>query len=125
MNKGCWRSRLFLTALVLAVGWRFCIADEPAVNAPAEPLTRGQVDALARKFNPIARVEFTDADIKNVCKIVADSTGLSIVVSPQVTGRIGIWARDMNPIDLLDRAVRAAGAGLPSSPGSQSTRKRV
>ncbi len=66
--------------------------------------------ANTRTFAPIPRVEFTDTDIRAVCKVVSDTTGLSIFVSPEVKARVGVWGRDIDPMELLRRAVDASGA---------------
>jgi len=99
--------RLLCWCLVLAglLGiWHPCSGEE------AEHLSREEIARLAERYRPISRVEFPDSDIRNVCKVISDTTGLSIFVGPEVKQRVGVWARDINPIDLLDRAVAAAGA---------------
>lgn len=92
---------------------------DPAATSPADtrpngtsstaprdgliPAPQAKQSLEGRKFKPLPRVEFEDADIRAIVKMVADSTGLSIFVSPNVNATAGIWASNIDPIHLLNR----------------------
>ncbi len=57
----------------------------------------------------IAIVEFTDADITDVFKIISDNSGWSIFASRSARLKVSLWAKDITARELLDKAVAAAG----------------
>jgi len=109
--------------------WAGCLALILVLLAPAgprrdawaateQPLTQEQIDRLAASSMKVPRVEFQGAEIERVCRVVADTTGMSVFVSPEVSKRVSVWARDISPIALLDRAVAAAGATYVITPSA-------
>ena len=57
----------------------------------------------------ISVVEFVDTDILDVFKIISDATGWSIFASKSAKAKVSLWVKDITALELLDRAVSAAG----------------
>jgi len=109
-NSASWLGTGKATILSLVLVLILLCAGRAVGGEEPDLLTREEISRLAEEFSPIARVEFHDTDIRSVCKVVADTTGYSVFVSPSVKERVGVWGRDINPIELLDRATAAARA---------------
>lgn len=65
------------------------VADE---QVPAEQGTETQ--EIAKK-NGLVSIDFRDADIKNVLKVLAYNSGVNIVAGPEVTGLVTIQLKDV------------------------------
>src|SRR4051812_43901660 len=66
----------------------------------------------ANQARIIANVEFVDAPITTVFKMVSDLTGWSIIMSPEVSKappKINLWIKNMSPEQVLDRLTSVAG----------------
>jgi type IV pilus assembly protein PilQ len=97
-----------------------------AVAAPlsAEPLTADQPILLAQARVPVLAqtqpprqqprlisLDFKDADINNILRILAEFSGLNIVTSDDVKGRVTVKLQNVPWQQALDSVVRAAKLG--------------
>ncbi len=95
---------------VLVVG-AWCLDKCPAQQA-YDPFASRTSNATDRQYGVIASVEFVDAPITTVFKMISDLTGWSIVMSPEVSTKppkINIWIKNLTPEQVLDQ-VAALGS---------------
>lgn len=62
--------------------------------------------------NAISSVEFVDAPVTTLFKMISDLTGWSIMMSPEVSKqppRINIWVKNMTADEVLNRVIEVAG----------------
>ncbi|MDE1919891.1 MAG: type IV pilus secretin PilQ [Candidatus Omnitrophica bacterium] len=92
-----------LTLLMTAVTWGQKIwADGPAAAAVAA--VHGTAQADLSPEGGLVSLDFQDADIRNVLKVLAFKSGVNIVAAPDVTGVVNIelkdvpWERALNVI---------------------------
>lgn len=104
-RKGCGMLWLAASVFMLTVGLKAPVC----LGQSSDILSREEVSELGKRFEPLRVIQFEETDLGVICKIVSDTTGLSVFLSPSVKEKVGIWARDINPIELLDRACEAAG----------------
>jgi type IV pilus assembly protein PilQ len=64
----------------------------PAVAAEAQVPA---AEATANKKSGLVSIDFRDADIKNVLKVLAYNSGVNIVAGPEVTGLVTIQLKDV------------------------------
>ena len=63
----------------------------------------------------IASMEFVDAPITTVFRIISDLTGWSIVMSPELSKsppKINLWIKNLSPSQVLDRVAEVGGVVL-------------
>ncbi|HTY45818.1 MAG TPA: type IV pilus secretin PilQ [Patescibacteria group bacterium] len=98
-----WRSIL---CAVLVVGvYRFCASQETPPQEAAPPIT----DSLAASQN--VTLDFKDADINNVLKIIAFKAGVNIVTTPEVIGNVTIKLVEVPWDKALDVILKTHGFG--------------
>ncbi|MBF0484675.1 MAG: type IV pilus secretin PilQ [Candidatus Omnitrophica bacterium] len=108
---------IFMIFLVVAAGAAF--AQVPAGQTVAAPTvaTASPADSSMPEAAPVAEVsqpgnvtlDFKDADIKNVLKILAFKSGVNIVPSPEVTGMVTIQLNDVPWEEALEIVLRTYG----------------
>lgn len=90
----------------------------PSTNAPAAEAVVGQapVVPVAVKVDPsdngLVSLDFQDADIKNVLKVLAYKSGVNIVAGPDVTGLVTIQLTDVPWPKALDVILTTYGYGF-------------
>ena len=98
--------RILKIVLVLAVVgglWGLNLfAQKPEVEAP-------EIEEVAASGN--ITVDFKDADIKSVLKIIAYKSGVNIVSTPEVMGTVTIRLQDVYWEKALDTIVKTYGFG--------------
>lgn len=95
------------------------VAGLMAVSAPAiaqqnDPFAPGNADARPRAadVDVISRVEFVDAPITEIFRMISDLTGWSIILSPDLSDTppdIDLWIRNLPPDEVLEEVERVAG----------------
>lgn len=86
---------------MMGIGVAFlCVT--PALYAQSGGHANGQVSSLedadnqeVAKKNGLVSIDFRDADIKNVLKVLAYNSGVNIVAGPEVTGLVTIQLKDV------------------------------
>ncbi len=111
---------LVLATATLMTGVLF--AEEPAAAVPAAEA--GAPPAPAPSVEESAQItssptgsqnvtlDFSDADIRNVLKILALKAGINIVFTPEVVGNVSIRLVDVPWTQALDTIVKTAGFGF-------------
>src|SRR5690349_13110223 len=93
-----------IIGLGMAFGWALIMPqaafsqedNQPAVNATAPVDAQAAAPAeTATKKNGMVSIDFRDADIKNVLKVLAYNSGVNIVAGPEVTGLVTIQLKDV------------------------------
>ncbi|MDO8748163.1 MAG: type IV pilus secretin PilQ [Candidatus Omnitrophota bacterium] len=113
---------LALGAAFLARLIGFVDAQEPlaAQVAPASPNSENTIPAIAQStVVPVKEellpgkitIDFKDADIHNVLKVIALKAGVNIVTSPEVTGTVTIRLVDVSWKDALKTIISAYSYG--------------
>ncbi|MDD5238761.1 MAG: hypothetical protein PHU96_07395 [Candidatus Omnitrophica bacterium] len=82
---------------------------ESAPEAPAEKKAPSEEEILAKSQN--VTLDFKDADIQNVLKIIAYKSGINIVATPEVIGNVTIRLVDVPWEMALDVILRTYGFG--------------
>ena len=80
-----------------------------------DPFAARTGPAAGRQYGVIASVEFVDAPITTVFKMISDLTGWSIVMSPEVSAKppkINIWIKNLTPQQVLDQVAALGGLVL-------------
>ncbi len=93
-----------LCAIMVISSYRFCSSQEVPPEA-APPIT----DSLAASQN--VTLDFKDADINNVLKIIAFKAGVNIVTTPEVIGSVTIKLIDVPWDKALDVILKTHGFG--------------
>lgn len=75
-------------------------------NAPAQ---QGSETPEIAKKNGLVSIDFRDADIKNVLKVLAYNSGVNIVAGPEVTGLVTIQLKDVPWQKALDVVLSTYG----------------
>ena len=92
-------SAMFVIVLAAASMWqvRGFAADDAqgALSSAQTPNTPSASDAIKASDNAVVSLDFQDADIKNVLKVLAFKSGLNIVAAPDVTGVVTIQLNDV------------------------------
>jgi type IV pilus assembly protein PilQ len=72
-------------------------SEQPAVSEEAKPQAKPQENAEEKPPLPVANVslDFKEADIRNVLRILAYKSGVNIVASPEVSGLVTIRLTDV------------------------------
>ncbi|MDD4941042.1 MAG: secretin and TonB N-terminal domain-containing protein [Candidatus Omnitrophica bacterium] len=110
-----------LVLCLLVVGVPYCAFAQPAVQqeqpVSAEPVPGGNTqppapigDSLAAADN--VTLDFKEADIHNVLKILAQKAGLNIVSTPDVMGTVTIKLTDVPWERALDIILKSNGFGF-------------
>ncbi|HQO38310.1 MAG TPA: secretin and TonB N-terminal domain-containing protein [Candidatus Omnitrophota bacterium] len=110
-----------LVLCLLVVGVPYCAFAQPAVQqeqpVSAEPVPGGNAqpaapigDSLAAADN--VTLDFKEADIHNVLKILAQKAGLNIVSTPDVMGTVTIKLTDVPWERALDIILKSNGFGF-------------
>jgi general secretion pathway protein D len=95
-----------------------CVVIRPGGLAPAAPAQQapdlsetlfGGSHERADAGQRIAVVEFPDADITDILKIVSDNSGWSIFASKGARVKVSLSAKNITARELLDKVVAAAG----------------
>lgn len=103
--------RMF-SAAALSVSLLMCAWSQEAV--PQGPAAKADPEAAAEeKFQELRNVsiDFKDADIRSVLKIIAQKAGVNIVPTADVVGTISIKLYDIHWEKALDTIVRTYGFG--------------
>jgi type IV pilus assembly protein PilQ len=93
------------------------VADKgPLYNAPAgggTPAigTEGMIEQPKVYSGKPISLDLVDADIKNVIRLIADLTGMNIVVDPDVTGKITLKVEQVPWDQVLDMILKVNGLG--------------
>ncbi len=87
---------LFLSVESASLGWGQSDSAQPAMAATTEaaPSTPA-LSAVAPASDGLVSLDFQDADIKNVLKVLAYKSGTNIVAGPEVTGIVTIQLTDV------------------------------
>lgn len=95
--------REMTTYRVSSVGNKIVVdLQRPAIPAvPSPPV----------KEEKLLSMDFKDADIHNVLRIIGQRTGLNIITGPELTGTVTISFRDVTAEDALDAILRVRGFG--------------
>lgn len=103
-------------AIVIAgiIGWTFVCAPQmssaqdgnvPTAQAPEKEKDNPEI----AKKNGLVSIDFRDADIKNVLKVLAYNSGVNIVAGPEVTGLVTIQLKDVPWQKALDVVLSTYG----------------
>lgn len=106
-----------ILAAVLAAG---CAPPAPRPPPAPEPLPPLRVEQLADPAQPPRpgervdrgpRVTLTaaDTDVRALMVMLAEAAGVSLVVGPEVTGRVTVRFEDVPARDALEEVIRATG----------------
>jgi type IV pilus assembly protein PilQ len=92
------------------------IASETAVesvNEPQESVSKkaAPADKVSKEFSGNITLDFSDADIRSVLKIISLKTGVNIVASPDVQGAVSIYLDDVPWEKALDVILSTYGYG--------------
>jgi type IV pilus assembly protein PilQ len=99
-----WKITMGIVGLSAALSWTMPVFAQENVPAPAAPAasTAPAVNNAAPaapsaevKKNGLVSIDFRDADIKNVLKVLAYNSGVNIVAGPEVTGLVTIQLKDV------------------------------
>ena len=113
------KSKLFLTLVAIIVTSAFCYGQEVEKNltkeeetAPAAPAPE-QDNSIEKDLIASQNVtlDFKDADIRNVLKIISYKAGVNIVTTPEVMGNVTIRLVDVPWENALDVIVKTYGFG--------------
>lgn len=110
--------------MLLSCAWALALAGALPVGA-ADPAVTGQPILLAQARVPIVAqqaqpprqqprlisLDFKDADINNILRILAEFSGLNIVTSDDVKGKVTVKLQNVPWQQALDSVVRAAKLG--------------
>lgn len=101
-------SKILIAALVAILGWgaplfaQVAPASEPAVaaqdeaaSATADKPAEGSSEEMAVSQTGNVSIDFRDADIQNVLRILSYKSGVNIVTGPEVTGLVTIKLKDV------------------------------
>ncbi len=84
-----------------------------AVSPATEPATMGPKEIPAIALEPgLVSLDFQDADIRNVLKVLAFKSGVNIVAAPDVTGLVNIELKDVPWQKALDVILSTYGYGF-------------
>ena len=70
-------------------------AQNGALTNEQMPAVQGSENQEAVKKNGLVSIDFRDADIKNVLKVLGYNSGVNIVAGPEVTGLVTIQLKDV------------------------------
>jgi len=88
----------------------FCQVSSAEEDKPAPEETQAaSVDTLSSSQN--VTLDFKDADIRNVLKIISYKSGVNIVTTPEVIGNVSIRLVDVPWEKALDAILRTYGFG--------------
>lgn len=90
--------------MITAIAW----AEEAALGPPPEAQT-AKVESLVKSEN--VTLDFKEADIRNVLKIISYKAGVNIVTSPEVIGNVTIRLVDVPWEKALDVILKSYGFG--------------
>ena len=99
-------SLLILAAVSVPMVWADVPAQPAATTAAALSETNLPVDA------GLVSLDFQDADIRNVLKVLAFKSGMNIVAAPEVTGVVNIELKDVPWQKALDVILSTYGYGF-------------
>src|SRR4051794_24917248 len=88
------------------------IASVAGAQAQRDPFASNTGRRQEAGSNVIASVEFVDAPINTVFKMISDLTGWSIIMSPALSEkppRINIWLKDIPPEQALEQIAMVGG----------------
>ena len=119
--------RVFVVVLALGVAFSARLvglvdAQEPLAGqaATASPNSENNIPAISQSSAAAVKeevlpgkitIDFKDADIHNVLKVIALKAGVNIVTSPEVTGTVTIRLSDVSWKDALKTIISAYGYG--------------
>ena len=86
-----------------------------AAQTRIDPFAAASRPDAPRPTGVIASVEFVDAPINTVFKMISDLTGWSIILSPEVSKqppRINLWIRNLTPNEVLDQVSAMTGLAV-------------
>ncbi len=81
-------------------------ADQPVVGVVWPGASRLE---RARARQETISVDFKDADLNDIFRLLADVSGLNVVVQPGVSGKVTILARDLPWDELLEKVLAPYG----------------
>jgi type IV pilus assembly protein PilQ len=85
--------------------------DKPVLLAQARVPILAQTQAQPRQQPRLISLDFKDADINNILRILAEFSGLNIVTSDDVKGKVTVKLQNVPWQQALDSVVRAAKLG--------------
>lgn len=96
--------------------------SSPAVNQPAIVLGQLPVDQIIIPTRPATPLQLpsqsatgrisltaTNANVRELLPLLAAQAGVSLVMTPDVKGRINVYLRDVTPLDALRAVINEAG----------------
>jgi type II secretory pathway component GspD/PulD (secretin) len=96
------KSLVIVACLVIGI-WSWAIPPQAALAAPKQAMTNITV-AKGKVF-----LNLKDADIKTVLQIFAKATGVNIVASDDVTGKVTVTFSGIDPKQGLEAVLRTRG----------------
>jgi type IV pilus assembly protein PilQ len=107
--------RIFILFLILSFAMSGTLAsaqnnNQPAGTVPAE--TPQTTQELSISETGLVSIDFRDADIQNIFKVLALKSGVNIVVSPAVTGVVSIQLKNVPWEEALDVIVKTYGFAM-------------
>ncbi|MDD5006065.1 MAG: type IV pilus secretin PilQ [Candidatus Omnitrophica bacterium] len=103
---------IFCVCFSLVVYGEQAAIDTSRRNEVIAPALQQEVTASAQEIQPSnITLDFKDADIRNVLKIIALKTGVNIVASPDVSGTVSIYLDNVPWEKALDVILRTYGFG--------------
>ncbi|MCX7823262.1 MAG: type IV pilus secretin PilQ [Syntrophobacterales bacterium] len=92
------------------------MAKEQTIPSPELTMPFEGISEQTRVYTgkPIS-LDLVDADVKNVIRLIADITGMNIVVDPEVTGKITLKVEQVPWDQVLDMIFRVNNLGMEQS----------
>lgn len=103
-------SGLLLIAFYLSLITSLSFAQEPAPLVAAQGVVQAAKDEKAPETSNIS-LDFKDADIRNVLRVISLKSGINIVPGPEVTGMVTISLDNVPWAEALDALVKTYGFG--------------
>jgi type IV pilus assembly protein PilQ len=110
--------------MLLSCAWSLALAGvlpvgaaDPAITGQPILLAQARVPVVAQQAQPprqqprLISLDFKDADINNILRILAEFSGLNIVTSDDVKGKVTVKLQNVPWQQALDSVVRAAKLG--------------
>ncbi|MGH7268208.1 MAG: secretin N-terminal domain-containing protein, partial [Candidatus Rokuibacteriota bacterium] len=110
--------------MLLSCAWTLALAGvlpvgaaDPAITGQPILLAQARVPVVAQQAQPprqqprLISLDFKDADINNILRILAEFSGLNIVTSDDVKGKVTVKLQNVPWQQALDSVVRAAKLG--------------
>ena len=94
--------------------WALATCLAAAAQSPTAAPT-GKADELAVGGRGLMTLNFQNIDIRSLLQVMADFTGLNLVVSDSVTGAVTLHLKDVPWTQALDIILQAKGLGMRKS----------